>query len=171
MSVAHHHADAIDGHIQLIGDDLRDGGVDALPHVHLAEEGGDPPCRVDGDPGVELFRRDVAHGGSDRAGLLRLGFGKTQQRCTAGGHQQQTRALQELAPIQRVRRGAHACPVVAAPAVLRICAAARSTARRMAMCMPQRHFRPASSWRIWSFVGAELRSSSATTFITQALVQ
>src|SRR5207247_6618177 len=36
--VAHDDGDAIERHVELLGDDLADRDIDALPHVHLAEE-------------------------------------------------------------------------------------------------------------------------------------
>src|SRR5262249_46137197 len=56
--VAHDHGHALERDVELVGDDLADRDVDALAHVHLAEEGGDPTVGTDRDPGVELIRRE-----------------------------------------------------------------------------------------------------------------
>src|SRR2546421_653353 len=36
--IAHHHFDLVEADIELFGDDLRHGDIEALAHVHLAEE-------------------------------------------------------------------------------------------------------------------------------------
>ena len=52
--------DAVEADVELLGDDLRDRDVDALAHVHLAEEGGDAAVGQDRDPGIELVGQQRA---------------------------------------------------------------------------------------------------------------
>ena len=67
------------GDVELFGHDLGDRDVDALAHVHLAEEGGDAAVGQHGDPGVEL----VGH----RAAACRAGWRLAQARvATRAGH-------------------------------------------------------------------------------------
>ncbi len=48
--VAHDDVDLVDGDVELVGDDLRDRDIERLPHVHLAEEGGDAAVGRDRNP-------------------------------------------------------------------------------------------------------------------------
>ncbi len=43
--VGHEDLDALERHVELFGDDLADGDIEALAHVHLAEEGAIPSRR------------------------------------------------------------------------------------------------------------------------------
>ena len=58
--VAHDHADASEGHVELLGDDLRERRLVALAEIRLAGEGGDRAVAVDREPRVE--RRRIEHG-------------------------------------------------------------------------------------------------------------
>jgi hypothetical protein len=74
--IAHLHAHLLERDVELLGDDLRDGDVHALAHVHLAEIGGHAAVGKDGDPGVELVRcqgRLAARGGAGRHALAHRG--------------------------------------------------------------------------------------------------
>ena len=66
--VAHDHRDATHLDIELFGHDLRNGHLEAVAHVHLAEEGLHAAVGQDGDPGIELagqrLRRQGTAGGS-----------------------------------------------------------------------------------------------------------
>ncbi len=89
--IAHDDVDLVDGDVELVGDDLRDGDVERLAHVHLAEEGGDAAVRQDRHPGIELGRdeRRFAGGGLRKALPDAGGSGR--------GHDERPGRLQEFA--------------------------------------------------------------------------
>src|SRR5260370_14354576 len=123
--------------------------MDALAHIHLAEEGEDAAVGTDGDPGIELV------GGKCRLAGIAGGSGNGGQVDRAD---ERAGAPQEITPGKR--KFAHCSlpqPV----------AAARLTARRMARWVPQRHLRPESPSRISRSLGCGLSLSSAAAVIIQ----
>jgi hypothetical protein len=66
--VAHDDSDAIDVDVHLVGDDLGDGGVERLAHVHLAEEHANAAVGMDRDEGVERGRQQRRLAGGKRLG-------------------------------------------------------------------------------------------------------
>ena len=149
-SIAHDHVDLVERQIQFFGDDLGDGNVHALPHVHLAEESRHPAALVDLEISIELPRRE----GAPQGPLLRR-HSPTRRR----GHQRNDQApppfntsrrftFVSFQPIAQLRSRESA-------------AAARLTARRIAEWEPQRHFSPVNAWRMASSLGSGSRSSSA----------
>jgi len=52
--VAHHYLDLVGAEVHLFRDDLRHGDIEALPHVHLAEEGLHGAVRQHGYPRIKL---------------------------------------------------------------------------------------------------------------------
>ena len=130
--VAHHDTDPCQRHIELLGDDLGDRDIDTLAHIHLAEIGDDIAVRLDREPAVELIRGERR---LDRA--AGFGFGKPAREPERDD--KRAGAFEEAAAVDReVRHGS--LPYAAW--------AARRTARRIAICVPQRHLRPESPSRI-----------------------
>ena len=153
--VAHHDTDPCQRHVELLGDDLGDRDIDPLAHIHLAEIGDDTAVGLDREPAVELV------GGErrlDRCAGLRGGepAGKGE------GDDERAGALEEAAAVDR-EFGHRPLPYAAC--------AARRTARRIAICVPQRHLRPESPSRICCSEGCGVSRSNAAAVMIQPLRQ
>ena len=127
--VAHQHVHLVAGDIELVGHDLRDRDLEALPHVHLAEEGLHAAVGQHRHPGIELGRhqRRLARGDLRR----RLG-----ERWRGERNDQRSGGLQEFAASQSRH-----------DVLLAMLVCARLMARRMATWVPQRHLSPARASR------------------------
>ena len=150
-------ADAARVHLQFLGRHLQQGGLDALPQFGLAGEDGDGVVCLDADPGVEpgfLFQAAGQPAFLALGAALALRPGRRQrerQGQGAGGSQQ-------AAPARVWQGRVHERPP--AGCLLKVFAA-RRTARRMRMWVPQRH-RFGIMWlRICSSVGLGFLSSRA----------
>ena len=164
--VSHDHGDGLERHVEFLRHHLPDGDEQALAHVHLPEEGGDGAVGIDRDIGGELVghqRRscralrerlsDVEHGvepdrHADRYDQRAAGL----EHCTAG----------ELRGFFLSGHGRLPQPIIAD---------ARLTARRMLICVPQRHLRPVSASLIWASFGFLFWLSSDAAVMIQPLMQ
>src|SRR5258708_4899851 len=165
-AVAGDHRDAAVRNVELVGDDLADRDIDALAHVHLAEERRDMALAVDGDPRIELARMQwrpalwhwpaLADLGQRSAGRGRHGDGDDER---AGGLQQRATGN---------RPGPDHCHGGLPHA---IALAARFTARRIAICVPQRHLMPLSASPICSSLGFFVRLRNDAAVMIQPLTQ
>ena len=125
--------------------------------------------RIHGDPGVETRGRKALGCRDQRLAPCTLERQYRQPASRCGDEQQTGTALQKLATVRM--KGAHARSVAAGARAAFMESAARRTARRIDMCVPQRHLSPASPARISASVSAGLRSSRATVVMIQPLVQ
>ena len=66
--VAHDHAHPLRVEPQLLRDDLREGGANALPELDLAREGGDRSVRLEADPLLDQVRDRRVGGAASRRG-------------------------------------------------------------------------------------------------------
>src|SRR5579883_3177041 len=162
------------GYIELLGRDLLECRLEALAQLGLAGERRDRAVRIDSYPGIQIGRALEARrqgwrreAWRCRGGLL-LGEGAAQrkaddQRATTG----------EYASAIEDDRGVHrALPWLAGDSsAVSIRCAARRTARRIRICVPQRQRWGASSARISASVGLELRCSSACARIIMPAMQ
>ena len=135
--------------VEFVRANLRDGGQDALPQLHLAHEQGDGLVGVDAQPRVE-FAVGVQVAGQARfvGDSCRLRQGRIQR--NAKGQRDIARGFQEATT------GGGEC-VVHDQAPF----AARRTARTMRLWAPQRHKLPSRAERTSASVGLGLRSSKA----------
>lgn len=136
------------GDVELLGDDLADGDIQALSGVHLAEEGDEAAIGLQGYEAVELVgRQRPPHGGKRR-------------RRPREADQQRAAGLQQAAAGQGDPSDlVHAAPVT------------RATARMIDICVPQRHFRPVSSSLISWMVARGLSRTKTAAVIIQPLMQ
>jgi hypothetical protein len=118
--VAHDDDDLRERDVELLGDDLRHGDVDALALIDLAEERRHPSVGRDGNPGIELGRIEGRLGGAERRGAGRLRVGAADERKrSGGGDDQRAGRLQHLTAREGKRfeplagTGAHVFPPVA----------------------------------------------------------
>ncbi len=123
--------DALERNGELLGGDLLQRSLHALPQLRLAGEDGDAAVGADADPRVELGRSVEGARQLRRLRLLR-----------AGGEELASR-----------KDGAHALPFINC--------AARPTARRIRMCVPQRHSPGESALRMSSSDAPGFFSSNA----------
>ena len=147
--VGRHHADAVDGNVELVGGDLRQGGLDALAELHLAGEDGDGAVRPDADPAFELR-------GAAQAARQGLAPRRPPEPAEA---EDQGAGAGEKGPARQA--GAHRPDSLAA----------RRIARRMRGCAPQRQRFRARARRICSSVGEGFRASNAAAPTIIPLVQ
>ena len=153
--IAHHNIDPLDRHVELLSDDLGDRDIDPLAHVHLTEIGDDIAVRLDGEPAVEPVGRERRlHGAADLGGGDAAG--------EADRDDERTHAFEETATVDR--------ELCHRPLLYAACAA-RLTARKMAICVPQRHLRPDSPSRICCSEGCGVSRSSAAAVMIQPLRQ
>jgi len=153
--------------IELLGGDLEQRGLQALPKLRLAGEHLDTAIRRDPDPRIE-FGRFLQAARQRRGAAGRWG---TALLVGAGGaaagqgerHDEGAAGAKQVAAGQ-ARPGAHrsACPMEAA---------ARRTARRMRTWVPQRQRLGAMCARISASLGAGFASSSACARITMPAMQ
>src|SRR5262249_17530268 len=129
--VAHYNIDPLERQFELFGDDLGDRDIDPLAHVHLAEIGDDVAVRLDGKPAAELIGRERRLYGT-------AGFGGGDAAGDADRDDERTGAFEEAAAVDR--------ELGHRPLRYAACAA-RVRARKMAICVPQRHLRPESPSR------------------------
>ncbi len=148
--VAHDDGDGLERHVKLFRDHLADGDEQALTHIHLAEEGRDGAVGIDGDVGGELIRRERRLGAL-REGVADAEHGVERDRRAERDHQRAARLEQRTPGDAREMRGFFHLGHCRLPQP--IIAAARLTARRMPICVPQRHLRPVSASLIWASVG------------------
>ena len=160
--VAQHHVYLRQRHVEFFGHDLRECGADAGAQVHMAVECGHAAVFPHGDQYLHALGRVARH----QRGLALDGW-----RCgrRVAHHQQHTLGGMEVGAGERAvgaqgGSGAHAW-------ASRINSAARSTARMISTCVPQRHRLPDSSRRTAASSGSGLRSSKATAIITMPLRQ
>ena len=163
--VGHVHLHPLERHVELFGHHLADRDVESLAHVHLAEEGGDRAVAVDGDVGGELVRHQR------RAGALREGRVDREHGVEADRHADrhdhgagalEHRAAGERGEPVHLRHDRLPQPIIVA---------ARLTARRMFMWVPQRHLSPSSACLICASVGFLLSRRNAAAVMIQPLMQ
>ncbi len=163
--VAHEHRHGLERNVELFGHHLADGDEQAVAHVHLAEERRDRAVGIDRDVGGELVR----HQRGLRA--LRMRRIDREQRVEAerraDRHHERARALEQRAAGERGRLVHFGHVRLPQPIIV----AARLTARRMPMCVPQRHFRPSSACLISASLGFFFSASSAAAVMIQPLMQ
>jgi len=152
-------------HVELLGGNLEQRGLETLPKLRLAGEHLDTAIRRDPDPRIEFGRFLQAarqrRGAAGRRGTaLFVGAGSA---AKAEGHDESAAGAKQVAAGQ-ARPGAHrsACPMEAA---------ARRTARRMRTWVPQRQRLGAMCARISASLGAGLASSSACARTTMPAMQ
>ncbi len=161
--VAHEHLDGLERHIELFGDDLPDGGEQSLSHIHLAEIGGNGAVAVDGDVRRQLVGRQRRLGG-DRHRVV----GRVRERGRRADRDDERTAGLENGAARKDRgfvlsgHGALPQPIIAA---------ARLTARKIAIWVPQRHFSPVKASRISASVGFFLSRRNAAAVMIQPLMQ
>jgi hypothetical protein len=138
---------------QLFGRHLDERGLDALYELGLAGENGDAAIGADADPGIE--HRLVVQAARELAGLR-----ARQTRQERKADDECAAARDEAAPVHGCghRAPTHGCGHSAPTHGSR---AARSTARRIRMWVPQRQRFPLICLRISALVGGGVRSSSA----------
>ena len=163
--VAHEHLDRLERHVELFGDHLADGNEHALAHVHLAEVGRHGAIGVDRDVGRQLIRRQRRLG-RDRHSVVGRADGLERDRGADRDHECAAGSQQSAA-----RKGCGFFVSGHDGLPQPIAAAARLTARRMAMCVPQRHFSPVSASRISASVGFFLSRRNAAAVMIQPLMQ
>ncbi len=158
--------DGPERHVELFRHDLADRGREAVAHVHLAEIGDDAAVGLHRDVGRELVRHER------RLDVLRERGLVVEQRLEADAgtdrYDERAAGLEQGAARERgglVHLGHDRLPQPA------IAAAARLTARRMPMWVPQRHLRPSSACRISASVGFFLSRRNAAAVMIQPLMQ
>jgi hypothetical protein len=173
--VAHHDGDALDRHIELLGDDLRECGADAHARLDLADRRRDASIGGDAQPRVERIRIDRGGPGGARGRQWRGRRARAGSTAQPGTAKETTSAPPAFRNSRRegaaMRRDefVHGGPHALVPAAMRL--AASLTARRMLMCVPQRHLSPDSPRRISSSVARGFDSSSAAAVMIQPLMQ
>ncbi len=170
--VSHDDGHAIEGHVELLGDDLREGGADAHSRLDLADRRGDGAVGGDAQPRIERAGVD-ARGPNARRRERRERRARRIQRATGQreGNDERPARLQEVAA-----GGALVGDDVLHGALYAFAAAAMRdwasfTARRMLMWVPQRHLSPESPRRICSSVARGLSLRSAAAVMIQPLMQ
>ena len=156
---AHHDIEPVDREIEFFGGDLRERRLGAGADIDLAGEEGDGVVGMHREPGGKLagVRR---HAARDRPCIRRRfvrgqHIGRVEQ---AEGNDQAAREFEQAAPAEGCGHVVHCfSPTPAAGSLL----AARSTARRMRIWVPQRHRLPSSACLMSSRVGCGFCSSSA----------
>ena len=151
--IALDHRDPVDADAELFGGHLRNRDAQTLAEIDLARVNRHRAIGVDGDEAVDLAGVERLAERAVAARALREGRsrnGETDDQRTAG--------LQEFAARQR---RVHA---VALPE-------ARSIARRILSCVPQRHRLPASACCASSRLRFGLRASAAAPVITMPVTQ
>ena len=160
--VAQHHVHLGQRHIEFFGHDLRECGADAGAQVHMAVECGHAAVVPHGDQYLHALGRVARHQG----GLALDGRWRGRR---VAHHQQHALGGMEVGAGERAV-GAQGWRRVHARAS-RISSAARSTARMISTCVPQRHRLPDSSRRTAASSGSGSRSSKATAIITMPFRQ
>ena len=163
--VAHDHLDGLERNVEFLRHDLADGDVQPVPHIHLAEESRYAAVGIDRDVGRQLI------GCQRRLGALRISRLDRQHsverdggadRYDQGAAAEQDRAAGEGRSLFKFCHGALPQPIIVA---------ARLTALRMLMCVPQRHFKPESASLISASLGFFLSRRKAAAVISQPLMQ
>ncbi len=171
--IAHDERHALDGHVELLRDHLRERGRDAHARFDLADRRGDAAVRGHAQPRIEGRRIDRRwpHGAGGRK--RRRGARARIHRASRHRerHHERAAGLEEIAPRgAALRRDEFFGALhVRLPAAMRL--AASFTARRMLMWVPQRHFSPESPRRISSSVARGWASSSAAAVMIQPFRQ
>ncbi len=146
-AVAEHHRDAREGHVQFLGDDLRQRRSDARAEIDVAAEGRHIAGSRDDDERFERLRLRAVHG---RAGDLGTDDGK------------RSRLFQIVGATEPLRlEHCHA----------RASVAASLTAATISTCAPQRQRLKRSASRISASVGSGLASISARAVMIMPLRQ
>ena len=163
--VAHDDLDALERNVELFRHDLADGDMQPVAHVHLAEIGRHAAVGVDRDVGRQLIGRQR------RLGALRVSLADRQHglQRDGGADRNDQRAAAEQHRAAGERRGLFKFCHDTLPQP--IISAARLTALRMLMCVPQRHFKPESASLISASVGFFLSRRKAAAVMIQPLMQ
>ena len=152
-------------HVELFGNHLADGDKQPLAHVHLSEKGGDRAVSVHRDVGRELVGRERRFC-ILRKRLLDCSEGFPADRRSHRHHQRaagrEQRAAGEMRDLLHLHHFRLPQPIISA---------ARLTARRMPICVPQRHLSPLSASLISASLGFFLRSRNAAAVMIQPLMQ
>ena len=163
--VAHDHLDVSERNVELFRHDLADGDVQPVAHVHLAEIGRHAAVGIDRDVGRQLIGRQRRLGAL-RVGLLDRQHGLQRDGRADRDHQraapEQHRAAGERRRLFEFCHDALPQPIISA---------ARLTALRMLMCVPQRHLRPESASLISASLGFFLSRRKAAAVMIQPLMQ
>ena len=148
------------GHVQFLGHNLGEAGLDAHADFGLAREHVDISITVDAQPGVQPSGRRSGGGfGCRRQDLRQRGsFGEAEADQKSAG------ILDELSSGKKVL-GGHGY------ALLFISSAARRTAAKMRTWLPQRQIRVSKALRICSSVGLGFLSSRALAVRTHPFRQ
>ena len=152
--VAHDEVDAVERHVEFLGDHLRDRCAEPLAAVDLAVVGGDRAVLVDGDIGIELVGLERTRRGEFmRRCIGPIGGGERDDESAGGGNES---AAAEL--LCHVRLPQIAC-------------AARLTARIAAPWVPQRQITFDNASLISFSVGCGFSSRKAAAVMIQPLMQ
>jgi hypothetical protein len=137
--VAHDHGDGLERHVELFRHHLADGDEQALAHIHLAEESGNAAVGINGDVRGELVGRERRLRALCKC-IANAEHGIVSDRHADRDHQRATgleqRAAREMRGLFHLGHCHLPQPIISA---------ARLTARRMPICVPQRHLRPVSA--------------------------
>ena len=163
--VGHEHGDGLERHVELFRHDLADRDVETLAHVHLAEERGYRAVAADRDVGRKLFGHERRFG-SLRESRVHAEHGIERDRRADRDHEGAAAGEHRTAGegLRLLMLGHDRLPQP-------IIVAARLTARRMFMCVPQRHLIPSSAVLISASVGFFLRARNAAAVMIQPLMQ
>ncbi|MDT4833035.1 hypothetical protein FQZ97_666200 [compost metagenome] len=161
--VAEHHAHAGHAEVELFGHDLRQRRADAGAQVDVAVERGDAAVVPQREQHLVAF----AGVAGDEGGLALRGRRRGRR---FAHHQQHAVGGEEFrARLRQVGAARHAAEASGGAARRRT--AARCTASRISMCVPQRHRLPESSLRMRASLASGSRASSAAACITMPLRQ
>src|SRR6185312_4781152 len=148
-------------------------GHDALTELGLAGENGDAAIAADADPGVEDRRLAEAAGQFRLRRHIRLGgLCKRAMRREREADDEGAAGRHEHAAGGGGEGGVHFCASLTGPCnstVINL--AARCTARKIRICVPQRQRLGAMAARIWASSGAAFFSSSACARIIMPGIQ
>ncbi len=163
--VAHDDLDGLERHVEFLGHDLADGDVQAVAHVHLAEIGMHAAVGIDRDVGRQLI------GGKRRLRSLRVSRVDRQhgveRHGSADRNDQRAAAEQHRAAGKRRRLFKFCHDALPQPIIV----AARLTALRMLMCVPQRHLRPERASLISASLGFFFFARNSAAVMIQPLMQ
>lgn len=152
VGVALEHLGRRERDVQLVGDELRDRGLDPGPLLDLPPGDGDLPVAIDRDPRIDVRIRGIADGGCRRHPLS-----DRVQRCGTDRNDERADAGQEIDAGQSCR----------AHEVL----PATAWTRRTRTWTLQRHRLPSSAVRICASVGCGCCSSNAAADIVMPGMQ
>ena len=157
--IAEHHAHAGHAKVEFLRHDLRERGLDAGAQVDVPVERGSAAIVPHGEQHFVAFDGVAGDEG-------RLALGRRRRGRRLAQHQQHAVGGEEFgARLRQVGAARHG----SCRAHMR--AAARCTASRISMCVPQRHRLPDSSLRMRASLACGSRASSAAACITMPLRQ